>query len=343
KGGAPLSAKEVIDMADAVDVILQRGAESQEVMTQQARTVMSAMTSDSELKGFFKDPREAIALTATASSFAGGQAADATIEATRALRGFTKFRKIKGLPASQAQTLAAAGITEQQTPTEAMMTLFKFADKEMKPDEAFDTFLARRGFRDQTGNMRLAQFYGQYKRGSLQDILGMAAGPVSEGEAGRKAAAFQATPYGRMLLEKARRDEARVNQGKSGRELSIGMEAGGTALEGAGAERNPMYQLARTWMGRLTGGMVTKEVIAENVGVKQAQIQAGQAPSALGFTPMTLVFDFLKTAFTDNTAEMNRLRKAVEDNTAARGAQQGVGPAPAAMPIARPAPINQRP
>lgn len=365
-----VSAGSAVDMADAVDVILGRGAASQQVMTEQYRELLTALTGDEEMVGFFKDPRKAAALTSVASSFEKGAPGTATLEAVRALRGFTRFRKIKGLDASQAQTLQAAGITEQMDPYEAMTSLFKFADSNLSGGEAFDAFLARRGFRNETANTRLAQFYSAYKKGTLSDIMGMAEQPVEPGAAERKNQAYLQSPVGRDLVSKALVESAKTEEGKRAQELLIAKQQTEAAMIGKGLDTTISGQLSQRAAGVLGASYLTgrsgRDTLIEGETLRRLRREAGQpvAPKAswletgLNFLPGPFApvghvgsaalgysrTPFFDAAFRDNSDAVTELTKAIRENNelTKRGLRDAAN-VPPALPVGRPAAGAMRP
>jgi hypothetical protein len=274
------TAGQVADVGDAVDVILGKGAGSQQVSTTQYQHVLTATTSE-KMPGQFREPRMAAAFTATASKFGPDSAGEATMEAFRQLRGFTKELKSKGAKSSQGQTLKKMGITEFDAPDVAMMKMFAFADKEFK-GEAFDVALARRGFKDLTGNKRLGQFYEQYQKGNLQEMIALAKAPIPEGTADRK---FRAN-----MKAQATRDEmvqndveiAEIERGKQTRELLIGKNAAKAEMIKEGLEDTGVGDLKKVAASFSTGFFKPgKEVIAEERALEAAKQRAGFRPEGL--------------------------------------------------------------
>ncbi len=360
--GKSTTASQVTDMADSIDVILGRGAASQQVMTEQYREVLSAMTGDEDMKGFFHDPRQAAGMTAVASSFDKGAPGTATLEAVRALRGFTRFRKTKGLDASQSQTLAAAGINERMNPYEAMQSLFGFADKSMKPDEAFDVFLARRGFRNETANTRLAQFYAAHKKGTLGSIMGMTEAPIVPGQVDVKNEAFLGSHVGRDLVSRAQIDAAKLDRGKQARELVIAKQQAQAQLIGEGSEDTTFGTLKRRIYGVLGVGFKSgADIEQDERALAMLRGRAGQgggpshlnsynamAPFGIGSGVVTAGAGALlgtdvkrlgEAVFGANAETANRLTDAIEKNNRLIEKQiqgQNAGLAPPALPVGRP-------
>ena len=205
------TAKDDVALGDAVDVILGKGSASQKVMTEQYRDVLTAMTSnDPESQGMFKDPRQAAALTAIASGFDLTAPAHASMMAARQARKFTNFRKMKGMTASATETLTKAGVTETDDPVQSMVKMFEFAKANMGKDEAFDAFLARRGFREAESNRNLMKFYERWKQGDFGRVMDMAKGPIDPNAADRKYEVFAADPLTSPLLARQRAQTAKL-------------------------------------------------------------------------------------------------------------------------------------
>lgn len=208
KGG---TAKQNVAMADAIDVILGKGSASQQVMTEQYRDVLTALTSnDPESRGLLADPRQAASLVAIASGFDPTAPAHATMMAARQARKFTNFRKMRGMTASATETLTKAGIKETDDPVTSMTKMFEFAQKNMGKDEAFDAFLARRGFRESESNRNLMKFYERWKAGDFGRVMAMASAPVDPAAPDRKFAAFAAEPLTAALILRQRAQTAKL-------------------------------------------------------------------------------------------------------------------------------------
>jgi hypothetical protein len=282
KGGGPLTARDVTEEADKIDEILNRGGSSTEVMTSNYQQVLTAMTGDEDMKGFFHDPKKAAGLTAIASSFAKEAPATAVIQAVRPLRDFTKMRKKKGLTASQSQTLTEMKITEFDEPDQVLMKLFKYADENFK-DEAFDVALGRRGFGDATGNKGLAQFYGAYKKGVFQDIMKDTDAAAVPGLAGQKDAAYLASDFGRLGLAQAGLDAAKLQRGQAGIPLKLAKIAAEERLTQQDFQTDPLARLQSSFFGAVTGGQASgDQIMIEQEAMRRLREQTGGKDQGLG-------------------------------------------------------------
>jgi hypothetical protein len=347
--GGKVQAKDVVETADKVDVILGRGAADQRTMTDQYRQLLTATTAEEKGQGLFSDPAQAAALTAVASKFDREAPATAALQAIRQARGFTKFRKTPGTLASQAATLSAAKIEEHDDPLQAMMKLFKYADENFK-GEAFDTALARRGFRDQTGNKRLLQFYQQYKQGNLQEITALAAQPVVPGAAEAKNQAFLNSDVGRDLVGSALVDAAKVERGKLGKALELGRKPAEAQLitEGvddttAGAIRQRIAGLYT--LGKASGRDVLVEQRARRDAERAAGVQPGMLQRGIEATPWLGQVNAAGQYLFGRNEEYLRYLAQIADATKSL-ASQGLGaevprPGPAVVPA--PQPLGPRP
>ena len=322
RGDGKVYAADVMAMTDAVDVINSMGAASQQVSTTQSNELITSLTAP-DLKGSFDDPRKAVALNTIASKFESNASATATIEAVRQARGFTKWRVGKGMTASQAQTLKDAGITEGDDPAESMRKLFRFAQKTMGKDEAFDAFMARRGFRDQTGNKRLAQFYNEYRKGNYDRVMAEADKPLGR-DYESKTRAFLASQTGRDALSRVAVDAAKIDRGKRAAELVISKQEAEAAFVAGGGDDTITGQLGQRIAGR--------EAIIEREAVKSARKQAGLPGghglgffgrsvkgTLLGQGPISaLGADMIGTRVSgmmdDRAEEINYLRRIAESN-----------------------------
>lgn len=210
-----ITADEVLATADRGEEILSRGAASNSAMAQQAQKVMTAIASP-EMKGTFKNPLKADALTAIASKFETEGFGTAALEFAREMRGMTKFRKAKGMDHTQAEFLARAGVDEADDADKAARKVFKLIDKETNggKDRAIDQYLREQGFNDEIGPRRISQFYEQHRTGLYEDVMGMADVPVDLASPEKKFAAFAASDVGRDRLNQAAVDAAKIDRGK---------------------------------------------------------------------------------------------------------------------------------
>jgi len=321
--GKELQATDVTNMGDAIDVILGRGMGSAETMATNYQDVLSAMTSEDEMKGFFRDPRQAAALTSIASGFDKGAPGTATLQAARQLRSFTKFRKKKGTTSAQTEALTKMGITEGDDPQQAMMKLFKYADENFK-GEAFDAALQRMGFGDETGNKRLAQFYGQYKKGTFKELTDLAAAPIVPGAVDEKNAAFAKSKVGRDLISKAKIDAAKINRGAGGVDLTVEKQEAEAQLIEEGADDNPLNIIRRGVVGWFTGlGGEKSRVDVRDADITKRALEnvrkrAGVDPAGgLGLTGMAA------NAFVD--VAMSPIKPALPGLGGGFGTQMGLG------------------
>lgn len=280
RAGGKVMAADVTAMADAIDVINSMGAASQAVSTEQSAKLMTALTSE-KMAGSFHDPRQAVALSTIASKFEPESSAEAAMQAIRQARGFTKFRQTKGTDASQAATLAAAGINEGMDPAQSMEALFGFAKGQMKSGEAFDAFMGRRGFRDQTGNMRLKQFYEEWEKGNFGRVMAEAAKPIEAGAPGRKFAAFKTSDVGRDLMSQAAIDAAKAKQGELVKEHLLRTQEAEAPYIEAGRETSTLGGMAE-WAVGMGMGMQDKakgrEALLSSEAVRAARRDAGLEP-----------------------------------------------------------------
>lgn len=355
------SAERVVDEADRIDVILGKGAGSQQVSTTQYQEILTALTSG-DLKGFLNDPKQAAALNAIASKFGPNHSATSVMEAVREVRGLTKFRQGEGIDAAQAETLTAAGIDEKDDPVTAMRKLFKFMAPIVDKGEAFPVALGRRGFRNQTGNERLAQFFEQWRKGNFDMIMSMAEAETPLGVAEQKNAAFRQTENFQDLQGRAQIDQAKIIEGKKATALLIAKQQAEAKLIGEGLEGPAGKLKADIATAATLGRMEGRDVLIEQRAVQDARRRAGLPARDPRLRALTRPFDLFlpgigagdavlggaeaaATPFQNNAEAVRQLKRIADSNEQLlkQGQQQngkpGAAPRPGAPPVLPAAPV----
>lgn len=319
-------AEDVNAMADEIDRIAQMGAAKPAKSTSQAAELITRLTTE-KLTGTFHDPRKAVALSTIASQFEPESSAEAALQAIRQGRDFLKFRKMKGAEAAKGETLKLAGVKETMDPAQTLVQLFEFAKANMKEDEAFDTFLLRRGFSEKRGNEKLMEFYNTYLKGEFTRIMAEADRPIDQTLPGKKFKEFAESDVGRTQLEAAKQDAAELEQGKKKREQEHGRAAAKTAYTEKGLATSPLMSWGQTLMN-VPGFFVGKtgeEIELDVIALTKARREAGE-PELSG--PAI----FREVLRADVPAEINRLRLKVQNrNQAKKMGQPILGPG-AALP-----------
>jgi hypothetical protein len=273
------TAKQVGAMGGEIYKILGSGTASQQVMVEQYRKLVTRLTTEDENKGLFTDPRKAAAMAVIASQFDKTAPGEAALEAVRVTEKFTNMRKSKGMSASAAETLKAAGIAPTMDPQQRMEHLFKYVEEGVAKSggkETFASFMGAHGFREMATNERAQQFYEQFRKGKWGQLMGRAGGPIDPNAATGAWSQWVTRPENEMLINRQMTATAKLEEGQKHKLELNAMERAEQAvvprdtLGYAGAQRHwaAMYALN-------TDAKVGRDIEIENEAIRQLQGQSG--------------------------------------------------------------------